>query len=77
VKTAAGVNLSPSQNALVSSVLELFKGNATKERLQLWDSDGEFEDPLCIAKGRQQYEGQWVSSIASSTELDIEILSMV
>jgi hypothetical protein len=60
VKTASGVSLSSQQETLASSVLDLFSGDATKEKLQLWKDDGEFEDPLCIARGRTQFEAQWV-----------------
>jgi hypothetical protein len=60
VKTASGVSLSLQQKTLVSSVLDLFSGDATKEKLQLWKEYGEFEDPLCIAGGRTQFEAQWV-----------------
>jgi hypothetical protein len=44
----------------MKSVLEIYAGNATKERLALWTDDGEFQDPLCIAYGRKQFEAQWV-----------------
>jgi hypothetical protein len=61
VKTSTGITLSSQQQELVSSVLELFSGGATKAKLQLWKDDAEFEDPLCIARGRTQFEAQWVS----------------
>ena len=61
LKTSAGITLSSQQQTLVSSVLDLFAGAATKAKLQLWKDDAEFEDPLCIARGRAQFEAQWVS----------------
>jgi hypothetical protein len=30
------------------------------KKLQLWDDNATFEDPLTIAKGRERYEPQWV-----------------
>jgi len=62
VKTATGVDLSRKQKTLVSSVLDLFGGFATQEKLALWTDDGKWEDPLCIANGRKEYEAQWVIS---------------
>jgi hypothetical protein len=61
LKTSDGVTLSSQQEALARSVLELFSGQATKAKLQLWKDDAEFEDPLCIARGRREFEAQWVS----------------
>jgi len=58
----SSTNLSPQQKTLVDSVLEIFNGNATKERMALWTDDAVFEDPLCIAQGRKQYEAQFVSA---------------
>jgi hypothetical protein len=63
VKTAPNVQLSPQQNTLMQSVLEIYAGNATKERLALWTDDAEFQDPLCIAHGRKQFEAQWVCDL--------------
>lgn len=60
VKTASGVDLSQEQKTLVSSVLDLFAGRPSLAKLQLWEDDGVFTDPLTIAKGRKQYEAQWV-----------------
>jgi len=59
VISAPGVNLSKDQNTLVKGVLDLYSGNATKEKLQLWTDDAEFQDPLCIARGRKEFEAQW------------------
>jgi hypothetical protein len=57
----SSTDLSTQQKELVESVREIFGGNATKERLALWTDDAIFEDPLCIAQGRKQYEAQFVS----------------
>ena len=41
-------------------MLDLFKGFPSKEKLSLWSDDAVFEDPLTDARGRKQYEAQWV-----------------
>ena len=60
IKTAPGVSLESNQKTLVGSVLDLFAGRPSLEKLQLWADDGVFEDPITIAQGRKQYEAQWV-----------------
>jgi len=60
IKTAPGVSLEGDQKTLVGSVLDLFAGRPSLEKLQLWKDDGVFEDPITIAQGRKQYEAQWV-----------------
>jgi len=60
VKTAPGVDLSNDQKTLVSSVLDLFAGRPSLEKMALWRDDGVFQDPITIAQGRKQYEAQWV-----------------
>lgn len=60
-KTAPGVTLDSEQKKLVGSVLDLFKGLPTKEKLSLWSDNAVFEDPLTDARGRAQFEPQWVS----------------
>lgn len=42
-------------------MLDLFAGRPSLEKMQLWADEGVFTDPLTIAKGRKQYEAQWVS----------------
>jgi len=61
IKTAPGVELDSQQKTLVSSVLDLFAGRPSLEKLQLWKDEGVFQDPITVAKGRKQYEAQWVS----------------
>lgn len=60
VKAAPGVELSSEQKTLVSSVLDLFAGRPSLAKLQLWKDDAVFTDPITIAKGRKQFEPQWV-----------------
>jgi hypothetical protein len=60
IQTASGVSLDDKQKTLVGSVLDLFAGRPSLEKLQLWTDDGVFEDPITIAQGRDQYQAQWV-----------------
>lgn len=60
IKTAPGVDLDSKQKTIVGSVLDLFAGRPSLEKLQLWSDEGVFEDPITVARGRKQYEAQWV-----------------
>jgi len=60
INTAPGVSLSGQQKTVVGSILDLFAGRATLPKLQLWEDNATFEDPITIANGRKQYESQWV-----------------
>ncbi|EME44959.1 hypothetical protein DOTSEDRAFT_127776 [Dothistroma septosporum NZE10] len=70
IKTAPGVDLSERQKTLVGSVLDLFAGRPSLAKLQLWQDDGEFIDPLTIAKGRKQYEAQWYGLQTAFSEIE-------
>ncbi|KIW03209.1 uncharacterized protein PV09_05434 [Verruconis gallopava] len=70
LQTAPGVELSQQQKTLVGSVLDLFQGKPTKEKLQLWEDDATFEDPLTIAKGRKKYEPQWYGLQQAFSEIE-------
>lgn len=61
IKTAPGVDLSSEQRTLVASVLDLFAGRPSLAKLQLWKDDAVFSDPITVAKGRKEFEPQWVS----------------
>jgi hypothetical protein len=62
IKTAPGVDLNSEQRTLISSVLDLFAGRPSLAKLQLWKDDAVFSDPITVAKGRKEFEPQWVSS---------------
>jgi hypothetical protein len=62
IKTAPGVDLSSQQKTLVGCVLDLFAGRPSLEKLQLWTDEAVFEDPITVARGRKQFEPQWVIS---------------
>ncbi|KAK1830189.1 hypothetical protein QBC39DRAFT_354398 [Podospora conica] len=59
VNTAPGVSLSPHQNVLVGSVLDLFQGHPTLKHLSLWSPSATFTDPLSIATGYNRFAAQW------------------
>lgn len=60
IKTAEGITLDEQQKTLVGSVLDLFAGRPSLKKLALWRDDATFEDPITVAKGRDQYAPQWV-----------------
>ncbi|EAT86415.2 hypothetical protein SNOG_06584 [Parastagonospora nodorum SN15] len=59
VTTAPGIKLSEQQETIVGSVLDLFAGKPSLQKLALWRDDATFNDPLTSAKGREQYSAQW------------------
>lgn len=63
IKTAPGVELDAQQKTIVGSVFDLFAGRPSLKKFQLWDDNAVFEDPICIARGRKQYETQFVSLV--------------
>ena len=70
IKTAPGAELTSEQKTLVGSVLDLFAGRPSLAKLQLWKDDGEFVDPLTIARGRKQYEAQWYGLQTAFSEIE-------
>ncbi|OCL02829.1 hypothetical protein AOQ84DRAFT_392691 [Glonium stellatum] len=70
IKTNPGVELSSKQKTIVGSVLDLFAGRPSLEKLSLWADDAVFEDPLTIAKGRKQYEAQWYGLQTAFSEIE-------
>ncbi|WPB05470.1 uncharacterized protein RHO25_010122 [Cercospora beticola] len=70
ISTASGVELSSQQQTLVGSVLDLFAGRPSLAKLQLWKDEGEFIDPLTIAKGRKQFEPQWYGLQSLFSEIE-------
>ena len=70
IQTAPGVELSSQQKTLVGCVLDLFQGLPSLEKLRLWDDNAVFEDPLTIARGREQYEPQWYGLKESMSEIE-------
>ncbi|TID27922.1 hypothetical protein E2P81_ATG00679 [Venturia nashicola] len=70
ISTATGVDLSAQQKTIVGSVLDLFAGRPSLEKLQLWTDDAVFEDPITIARGRKQYEPQWYGLQSAFSEIE-------
>ncbi|MCJ1284463.1 hypothetical protein MMC26_003795 [Xylographa opegraphella] len=70
IKTAAGVSLDEHQKTIVGSVLDLFAGRPSLKKLQLWDDNGVFQDPITKAEGRKQYEPQWYGLQTAFSEIE-------
>ncbi|KAL9075859.1 MAG: hypothetical protein Q9161_001252 [Pseudevernia consocians] len=49
---------------------QLFAGRPSLKKLQLWDDEGVFEDPITKAVGRKQYEPQWYGLQAAFSEIE-------
>ena len=49
---------------------QLFAGRPSLKKLQLWDDDAVFEDPLTKAVGRKQFEPQWYGLAAAFSEIE-------
>lgn len=50
--------------------LQLFAGRPSLKKLQLWDDEGTFEDPITKAVGRQQFEPQWYGLQTAFSEIE-------
>lgn len=70
IKSAAGVEVSEQQKLLIGSILDLFAGRPTLKKLQLWEDDAVFQDPITNAEGRKQYEPQWYGLRAAFSEIE-------
>jgi len=47
-----------------------FAGRPSLKKLQLWDDEGTFEDPITRAVGRKQYEPQWYGLQTAFSEIE-------
>ncbi|KAI9654447.1 MAG: hypothetical protein M1831_005413 [Alyxoria varia] len=70
INTAEGVKLDDHKKTLVGCVLDLFAGRPSKAKLQLWDDNALFEDPLAYAQGRKEYEAQWYGLQSAFSEVE-------
>ena len=70
VLSSSPVSLSPPQQLLACSVLDLFAGHPSKRKLTLWADDASFHDPLTNATGRKQFEAQWYGLKAAFSEIE-------
>ncbi|KAF2753988.1 hypothetical protein EJ05DRAFT_489699 [Pseudovirgaria hyperparasitica] len=72
LKSKPGVELDSEQKTIIGSVLDLFKGLPSKEKLSLWKDDAVFEDPLTDARGRSQFEAQWYGLAAAFSKIELQ-----
>lgn len=49
---------------------QLFAGRPSLKKLQLWEDEGVFEDPITKAEGRKQYEPQWYGLQTAFSEIE-------
>jgi hypothetical protein len=47
--------------------VELTSQQKTLAKLQLWKDDAVFSDPITVAKGRKEFEPQWVCGFGTTT----------
>ncbi|KAI9806034.1 MAG: hypothetical protein M1833_004441 [Piccolia ochrophora] len=69
-ETAPHVQLDGQQKTIVGSVLDLFAGKPSLEKLSLWKDDGVFEDPITVARGRKEFEPQWYGLKTAFSEIE-------
>lgn len=70
IETAPGVSLSSEQQTVVGSILDLFAGRPSLQKLALWRDDATFEDPITIAQGRDKYAAQWYGLQTAFSEIE-------
>lgn len=70
IQTAPGVSLSTDQKTVVGSVLDLFAGRPSLQKLALWRDDATFTDPLTIAEGRDRFAAQWYGLQQAFSEIE-------
>lgn len=70
IQTATGVSLSADQKTVVGSVLDLFAGRPSLQKLALWRDDATFVDPLTIAEGRDRFAAQWYGLQQAFSEIE-------
>ncbi|CAI6326101.1 unnamed protein product [Periconia digitata] len=70
VQTAPGISLTSDQQTIVGSVLDLFAGRPSLQKLGLWRDDATFTDPLTIAQGRERYSAQWYGLQSAFSEIE-------
>jgi hypothetical protein len=70
IQTSPGLTLSNHQHTIVSSILDLFSGYPTLQKLSLWRDDATFADPIRIATGREKYSAQWYALRSAFSTID-------
>lgn len=64
------LHLSRTYLIVVLILYQLFAGRPSLKKLQLWDDEGTFEDPITKAVGRKQYEPQWYGLQTAFSEIE-------
>lgn len=72
IRKAAGVQLTPHQEVLVGSVLDLFEGRPSLRHLSLWNPTATFHDPISNAVGFGKFAAQWYGLVALFSPITIQ-----
>ncbi|KAL2689204.1 hypothetical protein Neosp_003256 [[Neocosmospora] mangrovei] len=72
IRKAAGVQLTPHQEVLVGSVLDLFEGRPSLRHLSLWTPTATFQDPITNAVGFDKFAAQWYGLVALFSPITIQ-----
>ncbi|KAM6524221.1 hypothetical protein FSOLCH5_004823 [Fusarium solani] len=72
IRKAAGVQLTPHQEVLVGSVLDLFEGRPSLRHLSLWTPTATFHDPITNAVGFDKFAAQWYGLVALFSPITIQ-----
>jgi hypothetical protein len=70
IQTAPGVTISDDQRTIIGSVLDLFAGRPSLQKLALWRDDATFADNITIAEGRDKYAAQWYGLQSAFSEIE-------
>ncbi|RSL95328.1 hypothetical protein CDV31_013931 [Fusarium ambrosium] len=72
IRKAAGVQLTPHQEVLIGSVLDLFEGHPSLRHLSLWTPTATFHDPITNAIGFDKFAAQWYGLVALFSPITIQ-----
>ncbi|KAM0424983.1 hypothetical protein ACHAPT_009784 [Fusarium lateritium] len=72
IHKAAGIQLTPHQEVLVGSVLDLFEGRPSLRHLSLWHPTATFHDPISHAAGYDKFAAQWYGLVALFSPITIQ-----
>ncbi|UPK90989.1 hypothetical protein LCI18_001924 [Fusarium solani-melongenae] len=72
IHKAAGVQLTPHQEVIIGSVLDLFEGRPSLRHLSLWTPTATFHDPITNAVGFDKFAAQWYGLVALFSPIIIQ-----
>ncbi|KAF4461138.1 hypothetical protein FALBO_12073 [Fusarium albosuccineum] len=72
IHKAPGVQLTPHQEVLVGSILDLFEGHPSLRHLSLWAPTATFQDPITTAVGHDKFAAQWYGLTALFSPITIQ-----